>query len=124
MIVRPDDRRLRADVEEPALPAVDTPANEVGTMRPDGDDRIRGRDVVASVLIRSISEPGIGGQQLGPIERERNATAHQPPSLNAFLSSCLTAGRSASAGARSVMNRESFPEPSSRPLPSSSSRPR
>src|SRR5207248_5241421 len=115
---------LRADVEETALPAGDAPADDIGAMGADGHDRIRGGDVVASVLIGGIPEPGIGGQQVGPIERERDATAHQPPSLNAFLSSCLTAGRSASAGACRVTNRESFPEPPSKPLPSSSSRPR
>ncbi len=46
------------------------------------------------------------------------------PSMNALRSIFLTSGRSTSAGARSVMNRVSFPPPWSSPLPSSSSRPR
>src|SRR5437016_11777293 len=66
MVVGADDRGLGSNVEEPAIPVVDAPAEDSGALGADVDDRVRRRVVVASVLIWSIPEPRTGGQQLGP----------------------------------------------------------
>jgi len=46
MVVGPDDRGLGANIEEPALAAIDAPADDIGAVGADGHDRIRGRDVL------------------------------------------------------------------------------
>src|ERR1700730_10600560 len=90
VVVGPGDRGLGADVEEAALSAVDAPAHQIGTMRADRHDWIRRRDVVASLLLGRIAQPGIRGQQLGPVERKGNTPAHwispAPTAVGAVLS--------------------------------------
>jgi hypothetical protein len=76
VIVGLGDRRLRADVEQPAFSAIDASPHYVGTVRTDRDDRIRRRDVVASVLIGRVLEPRVRGEQICPVKRKGDATAH------------------------------------------------